>query len=426
MTIIKTLFFMTLLNYFGLKVHSKGTMAACPSTTNISAFSYNLFSELARSPDVDNVLVSPFSVASAMALVLAGATSGSVCERELQDALGVGSHQDMAETCDKILASSSRSVSLTSANGLWSRSVKSSFVDTVRRVHGAEADVLPDTFSPIDDFIAKKTNGLLTNTMGADPVDPLTVAVLVNAVHFKGDWAVRFDEKRTAKGTFTTADEEKKEAFFMTDERKMSFAQGVRQLDGADVVRLDYGKTGDKEPADVAAFFILPADEGRSALNAVVDRLAVLNANDCVGDNEAKKKSRRKDESFSAVLEEMTPHFKLRLVLPRFKLSYGTKSVKEELRSLGVKSCFDDDEALLEMSDDPQVHLDDVMHKAVMEVTEEGTEAAAATVAIIKSRSIPRPSPTMRFDRPFVMVVLHTPTNTPLFVARVDDPELDF
>lgn len=212
----------------------------------------------------------------------------------------------------------------------------------------------------------------------------------------------------------------------MTDERKMSFAQGVRQLDGADVVRLDYGKTGDKEPADVAAFFILPADEGRSALNAVVDRLAVLNANDCVGDNEAKKKSRRKDESFSAVLEEMTPHFKLRLVLPRFKLSYGTKSVKEELRSLGVKSCFDDDEALLEMSDDPQVHLDDVMHKAVMEVTEEGTEAAAATVAIIKSRSIPRPSPTMRFDRPFVMVVLHTPTNTPLFVARVDDPELDF
>jgi serpin B len=80
----------------------------------------------------------------------------------------------------------------------------------------------------------------------------------------------------------------------------------------------------------------------------------------------------------------------------------------------------------MEMSDDPLVHLDEVFHKAVMEVTEEGTEAAAASVGIIMTRSMPMPPEKLVFDRPFVMIILHVPTKTPLFLARVDDPELMF
>lgn len=88
-----------------------------------------------------------------------------------------------------------------------------------------------------------------------------------------------------------------------------------------------------------------------------------------------------------------------------------------------MHKAFGGEEGFLQMSEDPQLYLDDVFHKAVMEVTEEGTVASAATAAIMMSRSIPQPPKEMIFDRPFGMVVLHTPSMTPLFVARVDDPE---
>lgn len=108
--------------------------------------------------------------------------------------------------------------------------------------------------------------------------------------------------------------------------------------------------------------------------------------------------------------------------MPRFKLSYGTKNLSKELQDMGLKSVFTDG-SLPEMSDDPLVHLDDVLHKAVIEVTEEGTVAAAATVGIVMTRMIPIPSPVISFDRPFLLMILHIPTNTPLFLSKVCDPE---
>ena len=79
----------------------------------------------------------------------------------------------------------------------------------------------------------------------------------------------------------------------------------------------------------------------------------------------------------------------------------------------------------LRMSDAPDLYLNDVLHRASIEVTEEGTIAAAATAVIMKQRSMPRPPTPMRFDRPFVMLVVHRPTAVPLFVGRFNHPEFD-
>ena len=111
------------------------------------------------------------------------------------------------------------------------------------------------------------------------------------------------------------------------------------------------------------------------------------------------------------------------LILPKFKISYGAKSLKPHLQSMGIRSAFDGNEAFLQMSNDPQLYISDVLHKAVIEVTEEGTVAAAASAISMRSRSMPRPPIEMTFDRPFAMVIVHTDSLTPLFVARVDDPE---
>jgi len=386
---------------------------------DLSSFAYGLFSLLSANPTGLNILISPFSIASALALVLAGATIDSPCQEELRRVLNVGSHLDLPLLSQQLLSSAGPSVCFTSANGIWSKDLKDSYIAIVKQSHDAAANKLPDTYESIDAYISKKTNGLIKNMLEG-PIDPLTVAVVVNAVHFKGDWTTQFDKKLTTAGYFTTLNGDQKEAMFMKANRNMKVAIDLDLLQGASIVQLDYGKDDASEGegnhvAEYVALFILPSQEGREALNGVIQCLLLLNTNG--GDAES---------SFSAVLGQMNSHRKVKLSLPRFKLSYGTKSIKDELRSLGINSCFDGERVLMEMSSDPLVHVDEVLHKAVLEVTEEGTEAAAASVGIMMTRSLPPPPIELQFNRPFIMLILHQTTKTPLFVARVDDPELMF
>ena len=114
---------------------------------------------------------------------------------------------------------------------------------------------------------------------------------------------------------------------------------------------------------------------------------------------------------------------KTELLLPRFKVSWGVQSLVPHLKRMGVSAVFEQDGMFTKMSSDPQLHLDDVLHKATMEVTEEGTVAAAATVGVMMARSAPARPLKVTLDRPFIMLVLHEPTMTPLFIAKIDHPE---
>ena len=131
------------------------------------------------------------------------------------------------------------------------------------------------------------------------------------------------------------------------------------------------------------------------------------------------------DYTIRKTLDNLWP-VEVNLYLPRFRLEWGVESLKSSLRSIGINSAFDGMNQFSGMSDDPLVHLDDVLHKVVMEVSEEGTTAAAATVSVIMSRSMPPPPETMRLDRPFLMMVLHVPTTTPLVLGKIGDPVFDF
>lgn len=384
---------------------------------NLSPFAYSLFSSLATNSSDTNILISPYSIASALSLVLAGATKGSTCEEELKNVLRVNSHQELPILSESLIRSSQlqKSVSLTNANGIWSKFLKASYISLVQETHDATASDLPKTYEPINEYISNKTHGLIKDMLTGE-VDPLTVAILVNAVHFKGDWTSKFDENATYPAKFTTFDGSMRDAKFMNATRPMKFLANLDSLSGASIVQLDYGERDKQQndwSADYAAYFILPQEKGRQGINNVIVNLLDMH--------------RESSQSFDEILEQMKNNInKVNLSIPRFRMQYGTKSLVKELRSLGLRSCIDGEGVLMEMSDDPLVHLDEVFHKAVMEVTEEGTEAAAATVGVVMTRSMPLPPHRIVFDRPFVMIILHVPTKTPLFMARVDDPELMF
>ncbi len=396
---------------------------------DISSFAYSLFAALAYSGGENlaletglNILISPYSISSALGLVLAGATPNSTCQDELYNALNVTSYLQLPLLDHEVLPSiRGDGVNFTSANGIWSRDLKTSYITTVTTEFNADADDLPNTFDPINDYIEMKTNGMIKDMMEGE-IDPMTVAILVNAIYFKGDWAKQFNASNTKKETFTSANGTEQEANFMHTKRKMMVVMDAQELQGADIVKLDYGKMVDtrhsnsnNNEAEYAALFIKPKEIGRGGIHEVINSLAILGNNGIPS------------SSLLSIIKQMSDYREVHLSLPRFKLEYGTESIKSQLKKLGITSVFDDEGMLMEMSNDESVLLDDVFHKASMEVTEDGTEAAAATVGIVgKTSTRPLPPIEMKFDRSFIMVVLHMTSATPLFLALVDNPDFFF
>jgi len=422
---------------------------------SLSSFSFNLFSTLINSNEINsnsNVLISPLSIASALALVLTGATNHSPCQTQLQNALSISSHLDMAVLHSNLISSLQKPmhvdhVELHSANGIWVKEdpgILDSYVNLAKQVHDASASPLPQTYKPINKYIESNTKGMISNMMEDEEVDPLTVAILVNAVYFKGLWQQSFHPDKSFDDTFFVKDGSsgtvERDAKFMVKEDHMEVAFDVDELNGASIVRLDYGKPSEdengggrggrhpptrgrmmkqeqEEEAEFSAFFILPSKDSTDGIDGVFTQLAKL--------SQPSKTS--SILPIHNILSDTTSQ-KVKLLLPRFKLTTPTTSLTPHLQSLGIKDVFNGSDVLNQMSHDPDVHLSDMLHKAVMEVTEEGTVAAAATVGIMMTRSMPMPSPELKFDRPFGVLVVYKNGGeyTPLFMGRVNDPEFDF
>lgn len=209
----------------------------------------------------------------------------------------------------------------------------------------------------------------------------------------------------------------------MKSTRHIHFGIKIKSLGGANGALLEYGGTDDKQNAneesqEFGALFLMPNQNNHKSMETMISKLVTL-----MSTNDAEAMS-----PLEHLLQNDMRKAKVDLIIPRFKVTYGVQELKPTLQSVGIIEAFNPDgkELFNEMTDDPLVYLDEVYHKAVMEVTEEGTVAAAATAAVMMTRSLPRPPPELRFDRPFVMIVLHLETGLPLFMGRIDDPELMF
>jgi len=379
----------------GLSDYSDSDANGSNEPSASAAFGTSLFSEVCDTFPSGNVLISPLSVHKALALVKDGATSGSQNEAELQQALGPPS---MIEQTDE-----DPDVELSIATSIWANDLKPSYVGEASENHSAAAFPLPTRYTTIDEWIADETNNMIEGFMGDEKVPGDIVALLVNAVYFKGAWTDGFNPDETVDGEFVLRGQQSKmPARFMTASRPTEYARFPHEEGDHSAIILNYGKRSLDEPAEFAAIFILPAEP-----DSMEDAITSLN-------------SMTMSELLSSA---RSTHVDLKL--PRFKLLQPKVSLVTLLENMGMKIAFDDsvDDKFDRMSDDPKITVDDVFHGAVMEVTESGTEASAATVVPMRSRSRP---PEMIFDRPFIVAVVHRPTGEPVFIGRVEEPVLDF
>nr|XP_035923536.1 serpin B8-like isoform X3 [Halichoerus grypus] len=243
----------------------------------------------------------------------------------------------------------------------------------------------------INDWVTERTEGKISEILGAGTVDPLTKLVLVNAIYFKGKWNEQFDRKYT-RGMPFKINQEKKTVQMMF--KLARFNLGYVDEVHAQVLELPY------VGQELSMVIVLPDDNADLAL---VEKALTY-------------------EKFRAWTnpEKMTKD-KVQVFLPRLKLeeSYDLESF---LRSLGMTDAFEEAKADFSgMSAKKNVPVSKVAHKCFVEVNEEGTEAAGATAVVRNARSS-RPEPRFCADHPFLFFITHHNTKSILFCGRFCSP----
>jgi serpin B len=288
--------------------------------------------------------------------------------------------------------------SLSIANRLWGKAgyqLVPKFLATTRQHYGAELATVDferpaEAAATINAWVEKKTRDKIKDLVPPTAIDPVnTRLILTNAVYFKADWTEPFDRDDTRPGPFHLLSGTSVEVPLMHKTDVFRW----RTADGFALLEMPYGQ------GQLSMVILLPdASDGLAALEA-----------------ELTEANLRRWHS------ELKPA-SVKVTLPRFKLE-SSLSLGETLGKLGMVRAFQpqDDNFLGITAETPQ-WLYAVLHKAYVDVNEQGTEAAAATMIGMMAGGIPPPPPTFIADHPFVFLIRDKLSGAILFLGRVVDP----
>ncbi|XP_043116354.1 leukocyte elastase inhibitor-like [Puntigrus tetrazona] len=246
----------------------------------------------------------------------------------------------------------------------------------------------------INKWVEKNTQGKIKDLVPQGAIDAMTRLVLVNAIYFKGNWEKKFPKEATRDGQFKLNKTRTKPVKMMNQKTKFPLAL-IPEID-SQVLELPYvGK-------NLSMLIILP--------NEIQDETTGL-------------QKLEKALTYEKLMEWTKPSKMLQqevqVSLPRFKME-ETYDMKSLLISMGMEDVFDGKKVNLSgMTPNNDLVVTKVIHKAFVEVNEEGTEAAGATGAVVAIRSFAQ---MFIADHPFVFFIRHNPSNSILFYGRFCSP----
>uniref|UniRef100_A0A0D9ZAH8 Serpin domain-containing protein n=1 Tax=Oryza glumipatula TaxID=40148 RepID=A0A0D9ZAH8_9ORYZ len=355
-----------------------------------------------------NVAFSPLSLHVALSLVAAGA--GGATRDQLVSLLGVpgrgtaeGLHAFAEQVVQLVLADSSPAGGprVAFADGVFidsSLSLMKSFKDVAVGKYKAETHSAAEVASQVNSWVDRVTSGLIKEILPPGSVDHTTRLVLGNALYFKGAWTEKFDASKTKDGEFRLLDGKSVLAPFMSTSKK----QYLSSYDSLKVLKLPYQKGRDLR--QFSMYILLPeAQDGLWSLAAKLN-------------------------SEPEFLEKRIPTRQVtvgKFKLPKFKISFGFEA-SDLLKILGLQLPFSSKADLTGMVGSPERHnlfVSSLFHKSFVQVDEEGTEAAAASAAVVSCRSAPV---TVDFvaDHPFLFLIREDMTRVVLFIGHVVNPLL--
>jgi serpin B len=383
-----------------------------PSDDNVAAlgasnraFAFDLFHQVASTSEGQNMVFSPYSLSSALAMAYAGARTKT--EAEIKTTLHFDLEQpQLHEAFNAVdLALAARGAGQVGADGtpfrlnvnnlLWAQNkypVEETFLDTIGVNYGAAVYLADFAANPegsraaINTWVSDQTEKLIPQLLPKGSITTLTRFVLTNTVYLNASWLGAFDPKRTTSTQFTKLDGAQVSASLMHGNVPGMYAAG----DSYQAIEIPYLD-------DTLMFIAVLPDAG--AYESVEAGLSPA--------------------WFDALQAAWTGN-SVGVGLPRLDFKAHTALVPQ-LKALGMHAAFED--ADFSGMTDGDVRIDDVIHEAVLSVFEGGTIATAASAVIFATKSGSSLSVTL--DRPFLFAIVDQPTGELLFLGRVLDPSAE-
>lgn len=375
---------------------SADELVAASATTQ---FGLALFRQVnATTARGQNLTLSPISASLALGMLLNGAEGETL--DQVRNTLGFGSRSVAGinaayGTLVPLLTTIDPSVTMQFANATWfdtrtppspvfRQAITTSFDGQVSAV----SFQAPSTLTTINAWVAAKTNNRITSILSQ--LDPATIAMLVNATYFKGNWRAQFDARDTRPGDFFETPNAPVTAQMMETNEGLARTGGL--ADGTVIAELPYG--GDAFVMDVV---MPPAGKLESMLDSLTPA--------------------RWSGMLSALGETALQR---RIRMPKFRLEVE-RELKPALAALGMPRVFLNPQlAPMFAGPAPDAQVSSVVQKVFVDVNEEGTEAAAVTAVVIVELSA---GPTgLVIDRPFLFVIRERLTGAILFLGKVVRP----
>lgn len=365
-------------------------------------FAVDIYRQLVSGDRADkNLFVSPFSISTALAMTYAGArgqTAQQMAEVLHFDLPEERLHHSFGELLGD-LNTQREGYQLNVVNRVFGQQgfpFHQEFLDTVAGDYQSPLESLDFRRDPevarkhINTWVEEQTNDRIRNLLPAGAVTPGTTMVLTNAIYFDGDWKYQFNKAVTRDELFTTASGAEVRVPMMFQKNDFRYAQ----LEGFQMLEMPYA--GD----DLSMVIVLPNE-----LDGLVEIENSLTS-----------------ELLEASFDRLHSQDVL-VQLPKFTFddSFG---LKESLHQLGMVDAFGPGADFTGIANVGGLRIDDVLHKSFIDVSEEGTEAAAATaVTIVTTNVHSSPTPVFRVDHSFMFVLRDTHTGSILFMGRVTQPE---
>jgi serine protease inhibitor len=385
-----------------IEVESKYTIQAKELTSSVDKISsannkvaFKFLSETLKANNKENVIISPLSLNTILALTQNGA-AGNTKEQMLK-ALELQGLDDntINESYRNIIAhfNSLKSIETKIGDSIWIRKnahVKKELIDIGKNYYEAEINEVDftkkDTVDTVNKWVSDRTAGKVDKMMDAFQDD--TYMTLINTVYFKGKWSNPFTESSTSKQKFTSSDGSTKDVDMMKETMGIEYIKNTN----FQAARIPY------EDNNFGMYVFLPNKD--SSVDKLVNEMTMENWNKWV--NEFKKTQ-------------------VQVSLPKFKIEFE-EELNSMLKGFGMKDAFDGNANFSNITDKTGLYIDLVKQKSYIDVNEAGTEAASATAVVMRTVSVPLDPTQFTVDRPFIYAIADKKTGLIIFMGKVEKP----
>jgi len=362
----------------------------------------------------ENIIVSPFSIHTALSMLFYGSPKNSTTNDELAQLLNLSTDEGSQNQ-----------------NYLFNYLYLLKFYNDARRIYNAEVEIANKIFlqngfdikehfktlleafyltstqttdfakseeaaDTINEYVEKKTRGLIDEIITPQDIGILTRLVLVNAIYFKANWKYQFNKRFTSPMFYNLLGNQGRVQHDRGMKVLAAFRSGDSEKLNSRILELPY------DSEDFNMYILIPKNNTLESLNDLTQNYNI--------------------DEIEKSLKSSPSGQLLKVYMPAFETTFKTE-MKDTLELMGVSTLFRTPN-LGDISDEP-LYVSDVLHKAQVKINEEGSEAAAATGVIVNTRS-GGPSfqrqPEFRVDQPFVFIIHDNANKLPLFIGRIINP----